>query len=939
MSAAAFTFLFTDIEGSTRRWETHPDEMREALARHDSLSAGVVTSTGGRIFKHTGDGMCAVFESPSLAIAAITELHRSLAAEDWGPLGEVRIRAAVHTGEAEMRDGDYFGGALSRVARLMDAAHGGQTVVSESAAAIARTTLPAGHGLLDLGEHRFKDLGQQERVFQLKGPGLIAEFPPLRSLEAYPNNLPAQLTAFIGRTEELAQVVSLLEESRLVTLTGVGGVGKTRLAIQAAAESIERFPDGAWFIELAPVTDPGMITREAAEAIGVHEEAERPLLEVLLEHLADKEMLVVLDNCEHVIDDAAGFAERVLRAAPALRVIATSREGLSIGAERLWRVPSLRPGDDAVELFAERARHVRPGFVLDEETGEAVAAICRRLDGIPLAIELATARLKVFSPAQIAARLDDRFRLLTGGSRTALPRQRTLQATMDWSYDLLSETEKALLRRLAVFYGGFSFEAAEEVAGDEVVDRYEIIDLLARLVDASLVSVDEGAETRYRLLETVRQYAQDRLVDAGEADLVRRRHADWCRSIAVQVDDLLLGAEYQAWSRRLEADHDNFRAAMTWALEHDEGDLALEIAAGLGRLWFFHSHLAEGSDWLERALAAASQEPTEPRVEALSWLGSFGLHRGVPEAEEHIRGAAASADAIGDRRLIARTAVSVGNLYLVRGRLREARRHYEVAAAWARQAGDDYLSVPLVNLAILHTWAGELEYARRTLEELFDMTSATGNMEMEGWALTTQGYLAEQAGDIPGMEAAFTAAVPVLREAGQRVVEAWALYGLADVARRHGNYGRATELFGQGLAISKEIGANTDVLFLHRWKIRMARDSGDREVVAEAWNSMAAQLKRDENVMGLAWAGAELAPLIAGDLPEEALAVVGMTRAMMEISGSALPVDAAGAFSEAEQRARAALDAAAAEAAYAAGAEMDLDSAVDLVIKVVDTIP
>ncbi|HSG78728.1 MAG TPA: NB-ARC domain-containing protein, partial [Acidimicrobiia bacterium] len=787
-----------------------------------------------------------------------------------------------------------------------------------------------GLGLVDLGEHRFKDLGAGERVFQLKGPGLAAEFPPLRSLEAFPNNLPAQLTAFIGRREELGQVVTLLGESRLVTLTGVGGVGKTRLAMQAAAETIHRFPDGAWFVELAPVTDSGMIARETAEALGVTEEAGRPLTEVLFEHLSGRDLLLVLDNCEHVIDDAAEFVEQALRAAPGLHVIATSREGLSIGGENLWRVPSLRSGDDAVDLFAERARHVRPGFALDATTRPAVEAICRRLDGIPLAIELATARLKVFGPDQIAERLDDRFRLLTGGSRTALPRQRTLQATMDWSYDLLSDTEKALLRRLAVFYGGFTFEAAEEVAADDVVDRWEIIDLLTRLVDASLVTVDEGIDTRYRLLETVRQYAQDRLVDTGEANDVRRRHAEWARSIAVQVHDLLLGDEYPVWSRRLEADHDNFRAALTWALEHGEGDLALAIAAGLGRLWFFHAHLAEGSSWLEQAIAAGSDESTEARVEALAWLGSFYLHRGHPDFERYIRAAVDAAAASGERHLIARTSVSLGNLYLIRGMLREAREQFEVTLAWARETNDPYLSVPLLNLAILHAWAGRVEDARRHLEELLDRAASSGNLEMEGWALTVQGYVADHANDVPGMDAAFTSAVSVVREAGQKVVEAWAIYGLADVARRRGNLERAQELFNQGLALSREIGTSSQDFFEVRLEVLMACDQGDPERIARAWERAARHSRTSENAMATAWVGAELAPRVVAELPLEAATVTAMVRAMLERSGAALPVDVEADLADVEA---AVADLAGVDEAKAAGAAMDIGQAADLIVK------
>jgi predicted ATPase/class 3 adenylate cyclase len=491
VSARLLTFLFTDIEGSTRLWEADADAMRASLARHDEILA--TACVDGDLFKHTGDGVCAAFDAPTAALRAAAAAQRALADEPWATADPIRVRMGVHTGEAEYRDGDYFGVALNRTARLMDAAHGGQVVVSASTGALVD---PAADGvaLRDLGEHRFKDLRERERVFEMGIDGLERAFPPLRSLETYATNLPVQLTSFVGRSAELAEVSALLGESRLVTLTGVGGVGKTRLAVQAAAETIDHYPDGVWLVELAPITDPGLVLGQAAAALGVREEPGRPLEDVLVDRLHDRTLLVVLDNCEHLIDEAAKLAERLLRAVPGLTLLATSREGLGIGGERLWQVPSLtRQGAqaDAMSLFVERARMVRPGFRLDADTTDTVAAICARLDGIPLAIELAAARLRVFTVTQVAERLGDRFRLLTGGSRTALPRQRTLEATMDWSYDLLAEREQTLLRRLSVFAGGFTFDAAEEVCGGDPLDRAEVLDLLTHLIDTSLVTVDD----------------------------------------------------------------------------------------------------------------------------------------------------------------------------------------------------------------------------------------------------------------------------------------------------------------------------------------------------------------------------------------------------------------------------------------------------------------
>ena len=593
------TFVFTDIEGSTRRWDNDADAMQAGLEKHDKLLSEIFSANNGFVFKHTGDGMCTAFASARDAVVAAAEVQRVLAATDWGGVDDLRIRVGVHSGEAEIRNDDYFGSSLSRVARLMDAGHGGQILVSGATAALTQRDPGDGLSFIDLGEHRFKDLGERESVYQLVGDGLAADFPRIRSLESVPNNLPEQLTSFVGRQRELSDVIELIAENRLVTLTGVGGVGKTRLAIQAAAESLDDYPDGVFLVELAAIEDPSLVMRTVAESIGVNEQPTRPLLETMLDHLAERDLLIVLDNCEHVINDAAKLCDQILRTGPGAHIVATSREGLAIGGERLWQVPSLRANDgaisDAVQLFVERAQMVRPGFALDPTTEEAVAKICDRLDGIPLAIELATARLKVFSPAQIAERLDDRFRLLTGGSRTAMERQRTLQATMDWSYDLLSELEQALLRRLAVFLGGFTFAAAEEVcSGDKLPEYLSGFEYLSRHASLIGLSGKEADKEVYRVLETVRQYGLNKLVEAGESDGARLRHAQYFAGQADEVNHRLLGDEYRRSVAEIDADHDNYRAGMTWALEHGHERLALRTAAGLGRFWFFRAHYREG---------------------------------------------------------------------------------------------------------------------------------------------------------------------------------------------------------------------------------------------------------------------------------------------------------------------------------------------------------
>jgi len=473
------TFLFSDIEGSTQLWERQPKAMSAALARHDALMQQAIDAAGGHVFKTVGDAFHAVFEQPKAALDAALAAQTALHSEVW-TLAEgrtIQVRMALHTGEAERRDGDYYGAALSRAARLLAAGYGGQTLLSETASALVAGSLPSGARLRSLGRHRFKDLAQAQEVSDLLAPNLPAIFPTLRSLEAFPNNLPAQLTSFIGRETEMAAARHLLADSRLLTLTGMGGSGKTRLALQVAAEALESYPDGVWLVELAALSDPELVAQEVAGVLGVREESEKKLLQTLRDTLRPQSALLILDNCEHVVDAAARLAEALLQACPKLSILATSREALGIGGETLLPLASLSmpalgtsaatpdalAGCEAVRFFVERATAALPAFRYSAGNAAAVASVCSRLDGIPLALELAAARVRVLTPEQIDGRLDDRFRLLSGGSRTALPRQQTLRALVDWSYDLLGEAEQTLLCRLSVFSGGWSLGAAEAV--------------------------------------------------------------------------------------------------------------------------------------------------------------------------------------------------------------------------------------------------------------------------------------------------------------------------------------------------------------------------------------------------------------------------------------------------------------------------------------------
>ena len=560
------TFLFTDIEGSTSLWEAHPRAMRWAARRHDSILKQEVLANHGVVFKHTGDGICAAFGAPSEAIAAAFDAQRALLVEPWGEIGGLRVRMGVHTGEVEQEDGDYAGTALNLVSRLMSAAHGGQTVLSNGTIALAGQNMPQNVSFVDLGEYQLRGLVDPQRIFQLIHPTLPANFPPLRLVGATVGNLPVELTSFVGRDNEIRTVGELLSAARLVTLAGIGGAGKTRLALKVADEQQEAYPDGAWLVQLASLTDPALVDREVAATIGPTDR--------------EKRLLLVLNSCEHLLEACAQTAMRLLQEAPLIRILATSREPLGVPGEVIYRVPPLSiPSStdlspdllstyEAVTFFVDRARSVQPNFMLTTATGQAVSQIVRRLDGIPLGLELAAARINVLSVDEIAKRLDDMFRLLRGGSRTALPQQRTLEATIEWSYRLLPRSEQLLFNRLSVFRGGFTLEAAEQVAADPDQDT-DVLELLSQLVSKSVVTVEqkEDRPTRYRLLETLRQYGWDRLRESDETTDRRDRHTRFFMELAQGVATKMQSAKSVGSLTSLKNDHDNLRVAVEWALE------------------------------------------------------------------------------------------------------------------------------------------------------------------------------------------------------------------------------------------------------------------------------------------------------------------------------------------------------------------------------------
>jgi predicted ATPase/class 3 adenylate cyclase/DNA-binding CsgD family transcriptional regulator len=721
------TLLLADVEGSTRLWETAPEEMAAAFANLDCALAELVSAHDGvrPVEQGEGDSFVVAFSRASDAVACALALQRA-------PLAPLRLRIGVHTGEVRLRDeGNYIGPAINRTARMRELAHGGQTVLSGTTADLVADLLPDGTWLNDLGIHPLRDLPRPERVMQLCHRDLPNEFPPLRVSEVVAvQNLPVQLTSFVGRNDETTQIARLLDDNRLVTLAGAGGVGKTRLAVQVARAVADRYPDGVWYVDLAPISDPALVAATAARALGLPDQPGRSPLEALTHLIGTKRVLIVVDNCEHLLDACAAWCVAVLGACPGLTLLATSREPVGVDGEQIWRVPSLSLADEAVELFTDRARRARPDFAVTAKDAGKVTEICRRLDGMPLAIELAAARVRTLSLTEIVDTLHDRFRLLTGGSRTAVRRQQTLRASVDWSHALLTEPERVVFRRLAVFMGSFDLTAAEAVAGDTEVERYQVLDLLSLLVDKSLL-VSEGGRgpTRYRLLETVRQYAQEKLGESGEAGAVRGRHRDHYTALSALLNTPVRADDGRA-VEQVERDIDNLRAAFAWSREGADITLALQLASSLQPLWLTRGRLREGLAWLNAALAdeGVQGSPVSPAVRARAladraWLDATVISTdssgGAEEALEIARG-------LDDPSLLARALVACG---AVNGYDPEvAQPYFAEALELARTLGDGWtVSLILGWQAIGAVAAGNPKRVRAAAEEGRELADAVGD--------------------------------------------------------------------------------------------------------------------------------------------------------------------------------------------------------------------
>jgi predicted ATPase/class 3 adenylate cyclase len=764
------TFLFTDVEGSTRRWEADADAMRVALAAHDEVLRKAIEAQGGWLFKHTGDGVCAAFASPRSAVDAAVAAQRAL---------ELPVRMGLATGEAELRDGDYFGAVLNRAARVMAAGHGGQVLLVDTTAGLL-----SGVDLLDLGQRRLRDLSTSVGVFQVLTEGLPTAFPPLRTLDATPGNLRPQASRLIGREAELVEVQAALRGHRLVTLTGVGGVGKTRLALELAAQVADKFPDGVWVFELASVGDPGAVPDAVASVLGITQQPGKGVTDSIAAALEGRVRLLVFDNCEHVLNAAADLIEAIFAHSATVKILATSREGLGVVDEQVWPVPSLEVGagieSAAVTLFVERAGSVAPRFSLAKaDEASAVVEICGRLDGIPLAIELAASRMPSMTASEVRDRLDQRFRLLVG-SRRGVGRHQTLRHAVAWSYELLGDAEKALLERCSVFAGGFDLQSACAVAGSEDPDDYAVLDLLDALVRKSLLVADRPAgRTRFSMLETIRQFAEEQLVASGAATEARTTHARYFAGREAHIVALWDSPRQREAYDWFAIELANLRTAFRWAADHGDLDVAATVASYatlLGSLVNNWEPMAWAEELIEPARVA-----DHPRLAFLYVMAS--LCWVVGRFEEAVVYSEAGQLVIGSGGEVPFGVEGVlGLAYVVVG---QPKRCVEWSRAQLARGRDTYtLTRAYLVAALAITEAGE--EARAAASGLIEAAEATHNPYALAFALYAYGYAFRDADPVRALEASRRGLV-IAQDSGNRFVESQLATGSSRLEAEHGD--------------------------------------------------------------------------------------------------------------------------------------------------------
>ena len=847
------TFLFTDIEGSTRLAQEYPDEMPALLARHNTILHQSIESHDGFVFRIVGDSFSAAFDTARAALSAALDAQRELQSEAWSP-APIKVRMGIHTGSAQLKteaQGPSYEGyaTLALTQRIMSVGHGGQILLSQLTHDLVKDRLPAGTELQDMGERRLKDIVRPEHIYQVAARDLLSEFPPLTTLETINHNLPAQLTSFIGREEEIVEAREVLASARILTFIGPGGTGKTRLSLQVASEQIPEFKDGVWLVELAQLSDATYILSAIASTFHLRELQGAPLLDTVTDYLRGKQLLLLLDNCEHLIETCAGLSEHFLRACPKLKIITSSREALGIAGETVYRVPSLSlPPDledladlmhyEATRLFVERAGKANPGFTLTKDNAPYVIQICRHLDGIPLAIELAAARVKMFTPQQIAERLGDRFKLLTGGSRTALPRQQTLRALIDWSYLTLNEIEQSVLRFLAVFSGGWTFEAAEAVAGE-----IDAMDGLSALVNKSLVNVEEKeGESRYRYLETIRQYAMEKLLESGDSMQVRDRHLAHFMEHTRRAEGHFRTVQRALWLDRLELEHDNIRTALAWAVE-SAPESALRMVSLLSIFWLSRGYLTEGAKWCQVAISRAEALPkdglnlTSMRAQAYTALAMLSVNRGEHHtAQLAAKQGVALARQLDDKLTLVHalnflgfSSTFLGDITLAFDALHES-EDISRKLGYTEELANVLQALAYVTIEV--QGPGAAEQLQSYMEE--SLALSQGSVDPDA-AVRSEGILARLAfyrGDLAEARKHADLMLDLHREMGDQLSVTGHQSEMAHVARQIGNYEEALALYRETLPDWQKIGHRGAVA--HQLEcmafIAKAREQGERAV-------------------------------------------------------------------------------------------------------------
>ncbi|MBW3587959.1 MAG: tetratricopeptide repeat protein [Actinobacteria bacterium] len=826
LPSGTVTFVFTDMERSTTLLQSVGEERYARLREgHHKVLRRAFEKHGGVEFESEGDAFFVAFSRAGLAVAAA--LAAQLEMHQVQP--EVKVRMGIHTGHASVSTTGYIGLSLHQTARIAAAGHGGQVLVSEATRPlVGEADLPMDAGFLDLGQHRFKDLSAPLRIYQLTHPGLPDDFPPIRSLEARAHNLPIQLTSLVGRDEEIEEISRLLDANRLVTLAGAAGCGKTRLALHVAAELLDRYPDGVWLAELSQSSDPQDVPMKAAEAVGLRfdpgpqtEANQTPdVTESLQRYLEPKRLLLVLDNCEHLLTACAGLAHALLQTCPGVKVLTTSREALGVAGESSLRVPSLSVPDpsrvppleeltdyEAVRLFVERAALAEPGFGLTEDTSEAVVQICHRLDGMPLGIELAAAKVRMLTPQQIADRLDEMFRILTGGGRVALERQQTLRAAVDWSYRLLAEPEKLLLQRLSVFVGGFDLEAAEEVCSGDGIEGDQVLDLLTHLVDASfVVRLIHRGKSRYRLLETIRQYAREKLFDSESSSAIRNRHRDFYLGVAVRMSEEMFAGRTSRANEIADDEVENLLVALDWSIGEGHVDEALRLGYSLAMTQIPRARFWEFRRQYEEVLDISAGEETPPRADALAFGGEIAAHRGDPGARRMATEAVALFRKLGDRAGLGRALSHLGETSLRLGDT-EADDAFAEALPILRETEQNWwIARTLVALARLAWTRDDLEEARSRSEEAFQFARANRIQ----YAMLVAGYdlgsIQIQQGDYEGARSSDLEILALAEELNLPNWIAEIQIGLGRLAQWQGDHEEATSIFERALASARGSG-------------------------------------------------------------------------------------------------------------------------------------